>query len=81
MQFFKLIPNIMFVFLENTILTFKRSEYKSIFITFYRWLWKREYLSKYSSVLIEPLICDSSDDSEDICQQKFIEILISTHDK
>jgi hypothetical protein len=71
----------MFVFLENAILTVKRSDEESIFMTLYRWLWKREYLSKYSSVLIEPLICDSPDDSEDICQQKFIEILISTRDK
>ncbi len=71
----------MFVFLENAILTVKRSDEESIFITLYRWLWKREYLSKYSSVLIEPLIRDSPDDSEDICQQKFIEILISTRDK
>ena len=35
----------------------------------------------YSPVLLEPLTCDSRDNSEQICQRKFLQILISTSDK
>ena len=52
-------------------------------VSFTKWTIKEKALFRiyYSSVLIEPLVCDSRYNSEEVCQQRFMSILISISDK